>query len=75
MYIVKEASNLKRTGIVDDVRYETYTSDEDLLEKVRSMSFEEAKKLGILRRTFYRLKKNLRESKEVRLRHKTRYKL
>ncbi len=75
VYIGKEASNLERTGIVDDVRYETYTSDEDLLERITSLSLEEAKNLGIPRRTFYRLKKNLREWKEVRLRRKTRYKL
>ena len=75
VYIGKEASNLERTGIVDDVRYETYTSDEDLLERITSLSLEEAKNLGIPRRTFYRLKKNLREQKEVRLRRKTRYKM
>ena len=75
VYTGKEASNLERTGIVDDVRYETYMSDEDLLERITSLSLEEAKNLGIPRRTLYRLKKNLRERKEVRLRRKTRYKL
>ena len=71
VYIGKEASNLERTGIVDDVRYETYTSDEDLLEKVRSMSFEEAKKIGIPKTTYYRLKSQTTNKKDFKLNGKT----
>lgn len=68
---VYSASNIERTGIIDDVRYETYVSDEDLLEKITSMNLEEAKNLGIPRRTFYRIKRRLREYTDVKLRPKT----
>lgn len=36
IYISKEASNLKRDGIVDHVGYKNYMSDEDLLERITS---------------------------------------
>ena len=71
VYIGKEARNLERAGIIDDVRYEIYTSDEDISERIRSMGLEEAKKLGIPTRTFYRLIEKLRNSKTVKLRPKT----
>ncbi len=75
IYISKEASNLERDGIVDDVRYETYMNDEDISEKIRSMSFEEAKKLGIPKKTYYRLRKMINEGKEAKLRRITKMKL
>lgn len=40
IYISKEASNLERDGIVDYVGYKTYMSDEDLLERITSLSLE-----------------------------------
>ena len=57
------------------MRYETYMRDEDLLEKITSMSLEEAKNLGIPKTTYYRLRKMISERKEVRLRGKIRNKL
>jgi S-adenosylmethionine:diacylglycerol 3-amino-3-carboxypropyl transferase len=45
--------------------------DEDLLEKITSMSLEEAKNLGIPRRTFYRLRKASQKGKTIKLRNKT----
>ena len=45
--------------------------DEDLLERITSLSLEEAKNLGIPRRTFYRLIEKLRNGKTVKLRLKT----
>ena len=71
VYIGKEASNIEMTGVVDNVRYETYTSDEEISEKIRFMTLKDAKKLGIPRRTLYRIKKRLREYKDVKLRPKT----
>ena len=71
VYIGKEARNLERAGIIDDVRYEIYTSYEDISERIRSTGLEEAKKLGIPTRTFYRLIEKLRNSKTVKLRPKT----
>ena len=51
-------------------------SDEDLLERITSMSLEEAKNLGIPRRTLYRLKKNVKyNNKRIILRRKTKLKL
>ena len=52
-----------------------YNREALVRDKIVSMTLKDAKKLGIPRRTFYRLKKNLRERKEVRLRRKIRYKL
>ncbi len=75
VYTGKEANNIERTGIVDDVRYETYMSDEDLLERITSMSLEEAKNLGIPRRTFYRLRKASQKGKTIKLRNKTNRKI
>ena len=75
VYTSKEANNIERTGIVDDVRYETYMSDEDLLERITSMSLEEAKNLGIPRRTFYRLRKASQKGKTIKLRNKTNRKI
>jgi hypothetical protein len=49
--------------------------DENLLEKITSMSLEEAKNLGIPKTTYYRLRKMISERKEVRLRGKIRNKL
>ena len=71
VYIGKEASNLERTGIVDNVRYETYTSNEEISEKIRFMTLKDAKKLGIPKMTYYRLRKMINEGKEVKLRKKT----
>ena len=53
------------------MRYETYMRDEDLLEKITSMSLEEAKNLGIPRRTFYRLKGKLKTGNKIKIRSKT----
>ena len=58
------------TGVVDNVRYETYTSDEEISEKIRFMTLKDAKKLGIPRRTLYRLKKSVKYNKNLKLRQK-----
>ena len=75
VYIGKEASNIKMTGVVDNVRYETYTSDEEISEKIRFMTLKDAKKLGIPKTTYYRLRKTLGKWKEVRLKRKTKGRL
>jgi len=75
IYIGKEASNLERTGLLEGIRYEAYISDEEISEKIKSMSIEEAKKLGIPKTTYYRLRKMISARKEVRLRGKIRNKL
>ena len=75
IYISKEASNIEMTGVVDNVRYETYTSNEEISKKVKSMSFEEAKKLGVPKMTYYRLRKMRNEGKKVKLRKKTKRRL
>ena len=63
------------TGVVDNVRYKTYMSVEDLLEKITSMNLEEAKNLGIPRRKFYRLRKASQKGKTIKLRNKTNRKI
>ena len=75
VYIGKEASNLERTGVLKDIRYEAYISDKGTSERIKSMSIEEAKNLGIPRRTFYRLKKNVKYNKRIILRQRTKLKL
>ncbi len=75
IYIDKEASNLEKAGILDILRYATYADKEDLLKRIKSMSFEEAKKLGIPKTTYYRLRKTLGKWKEVRLKRKTKGRL
>lgn len=75
IYIGKEASNLEKAGILDSLRYATYADKEDLLKRIKSMSFEEAKKLGIPKTTYYRLRKMINEGKEAKLRRITKMKL
>ena len=67
VYIVKEASNIERTGIIDDVRYGAYISNEEISEKIRFTSLEEAKKIWIPKTTYYRLRKTIEEEKEAKL--------
>ena len=75
IYIGKEARNLERAGIINDVRYETYTSDEEISEKIRFMTLKDAKKLGIPKTTYYRLIKMINKGKEAKLRRITKMKL
>jgi hypothetical protein len=74
-YIGKEASNLDRTGTLDNPKYRTYQDQDSLSERISAMSFEEAKELGIPKMTYYRLRKTLKEGKKVILRDKTKNKL
>ena len=56
-YIGKEASNLERTGTVDSPEYAVYQDGKELAERIKSMSIDEARKLGMPKTTYYRLKR------------------
>ena len=75
VYIGKEASNLERIGFVDKPDYSKYQSKEDLLKTLESISYEEAKKRGIPRRTYYWLRRIAKEGKTTKLRQKTKKRL
>jgi hypothetical protein len=75
IYIGKEASNLDRTGTLDNPRYHTYQDQETINKRLLEITPKEAKKIGIPKTTYYWLRKTLRDGKEVRLRGKTKGRL
>ena len=69
-YIGKEAGNLERTGTMDSPEYAVYQDEKDVAERIKSMSLDEARKLGMPKTTYYRLRKKLSNGGDVKLRGK-----
>ncbi len=72
IYIGKEANKIENNlSGLDTGRVSVYNREALIKNKIASMTLKDAKKLGIPRRTFFRLKKYIRKGKFLKLRNRT----
>ena len=76
LYIGKEANKIKNNlSGLDASRVNVYNRDAIAMENIGSMTLKYALDIGLPKRTFYRLKKNVNCDKVAKLREKTQIRL
>lgn len=76
IYIGKETNRVEENmSGLEAPTVHTYHSKNELRKKIQDLTLKDAKALGIPNRTFYRLRKAVKDGKNVRVRRKTKTKI